>query len=156
LLIALIGVFGALAGTVVGGLVTWKVTDIQISAQRHDQQLAERRDAYAAYLGDAASFWLQAQVDAKTLVAALPLGAKEKASLDTVEGTLTRENALVALLAPAVVRKAAALLNTIDTNALDGLMYSNLAEYFAAFASHKTALDNFNRVADQDLGINNG
>ena len=57
--VALIGVVGALAGTLAGGLVTWAVTKDQLASQRADARRTERLTAYSQYFGDAASFWTQ-------------------------------------------------------------------------------------------------
>ncbi len=57
--IALIGVVGALAGTLTGGLVTWLVTQDQLASQKTETRRAERLDAYSTYLGDAARLWTQ-------------------------------------------------------------------------------------------------
>ena len=55
--VAVIGVAGALAGTLVGGLVTYAVTQQQISSRSEPARRDERRDAYAKYFGDVTRLW---------------------------------------------------------------------------------------------------
>jgi hypothetical protein len=121
--IALIGVAGALAGTLVGGLVTWKITQDQISSQKTEAHRTERLDAYTQYFGDAARFWTQ--VDLLTNVTPPPtaLTAAQATALTALQATLTQDYARVALVAPESVHRAAQSLNAVTTeagNALEG------------------------------------
>jgi hypothetical protein len=50
--IALIGVVASLLGTLIGGGVTYAVTQSQISSQKAESRRSERLDAYSTYLGD--------------------------------------------------------------------------------------------------------
>src|SRR5436309_15307369 len=95
--IALIGIVGALTGTLVGGLVTWAITQDQISSQKEEARRAERLDAYSQYFGDAARFWTQALTLYEVTPAPTRLNPADAASLQALQATLTQEYARVSL-----------------------------------------------------------
>lgn len=119
--IAVIGVVGALTGTLVGGLVTYAVTQQQISSQKSESRRADRLNAYSNYFGDAARLWTQ--VTATVDVAPRPtrLQPSERQDLKELEATLTRDYALVALVAPEHVRNVAQELNGANTTVWNAL-----------------------------------
>jgi hypothetical protein len=117
----LIGVAGALAGTLAGGLVTWYVTQEQIESQRSDARRAERRDAYANFFGDAARFWTQVGTVYEVTPRPTRLSESDRAALKTLLETLTREYALIALLAPDRVRNVARELHNANTDVWNAL-----------------------------------
>jgi hypothetical protein len=119
--IALIGIAGALAGTLAGGLITYKVTQEQISSERTESRRSERLDAYAKYFGDATRLW--SQIVAITEVTPRPknLTASQEADLDTLEKTLTGEFGLVVLVAPPRVRLVAQDLLGVNTTVWNAL-----------------------------------
>ena len=119
--IALISVAGALTGSLIGGLVTWKVTRENITSERADARRAERRDAYATYFGDAARLWTQVFNVYEVTPRPTRLTSSEKAALKELEETLTREYALVALVAPETVRTVARALNGANTDVWNAL-----------------------------------
>jgi hypothetical protein len=156
--IALIGVVGALAGALVGGLITWKVTQEQLSSQKADARRAERLDAYSTYFGDAARLWTQAIDIAEVTPRQTMLSNSQAASLRTLEETLTREYAVVALLAPDSVRNVARKLNAADTEVGNALQTSPI-EYGAyreavgkAASGPNNLLAQFEAAAQRDLG----
>jgi hypothetical protein len=122
--IALIGVTGALAGTLAGGLVTWYVTQEQIESERADARRAERRDAYANFFGDAARFWTQVGTVYEVMPRPKRLSESETAALRALLETLTREYALIALLAPDTVRDLARQLHNANTDVWNALQTS--------------------------------
>jgi hypothetical protein len=158
--IALIGVVGALAGALVGGLITWKVTQEQLSSQRADARRAERLDAYSTYLGDAGRLWTQA-IDIYQLSPPRPtrLDNGQAASLARLAQTLTRDYAVIALLAPDSVRNAALNLNEADTAVLNVLQDQQI-EYKGAYTDAlrratvgpNNLLAQFSAAAKRDLG----
>jgi hypothetical protein len=119
--VALIGVVGALAGTLAGGLVTWVVTQEQLESQRTDARRVERRDAYARYFGDAARLWTQVFTVYEVTPRPTTLTAAETSDLEELQETLTRDYALVALLAPPDVIEVARDLNNANTDVWNAL-----------------------------------
>ena len=156
--IALIGVLGALAGTLAGGLVTWAVTQDQISSQRADTRRSERLDAYSKYFADAARLWTEAFNIYEVTPRPPRLSESQTAALKTLEETLTGDYALVALLAPDSVHNAARALNNADTavwNALesdpiDNRLYEKAKK--EAVGSSNNLLQRFSAAAKDDLG----
>lgn len=156
--VALIGVVGALAGTLAGGLVTWVVTQDQIASQRADTRRAERLDAYAKYFGDAARLWTQVFNVYEVTPRPTRLSDSDTAALKALEETLTREYALIALLAPDSVRNVARELNDANTavwNALhsdpiDHETYEDAKERAAVGPTN--LLKRFSDAAKRDLG----
>jgi hypothetical protein len=160
--IALIGVLGALAGTVVGGLITWAIANTQIQAQRQDAQLAERRVAYSTYFGDAAQLWTQVQVVGARHPHPTSLSASEAGALNALEERLTKEYALLVLLAPANVHAAASNLNQQDTAVQNVLLGKPImwADYDVVYEKATGGTDNllvqFIDAAKKDLGVSGG
>jgi hypothetical protein len=155
--IALIGVVGALAGALVGGLITWKVTQEQLSSQKADARRAERLDAYSTYFGDAARLWTQVVDVYEVTPRPTRLSDSEAASLRALEETLTREYALVALLAPDSVRTVARKLNSADTEVGNALQSIPIEHGLYEDALNKAAgpnklLAQFAAAAQKDLG----
>lgn len=156
--IALIGVLGALAGTLVGGLVTWAITQDQISTQKEEARRSERLDAYSQYFGDAARFWTQALTLYEVTPPPTHLNAADAASLQALQATLTQEYARVSLLAPKNVHAAAQALNSANTrlgNALESVPI-DAKGYLAARnqigGSSDNLLRRFSEAAKEDLG----
>jgi hypothetical protein len=156
--IALIGVAGALAGTLAGGLVTWLVTKDQIASQRADTRRTERLMAYSRYFGDAASLWTQIFDIYEVTPRPLRLTKSQASGLKKLEETLTREYALVALLAPEHVRSLARKLNNADTDVGNALQ-SDPIDYTGYKRAMKQAvggpnnlLQQFTSAAKEDLG----
>ena len=160
--IALIGVLGALAGTLVGGAVTYKVTQEQISSQRVESRRAERVDAYAKYFGDATRLWTR--VFAMTEVDPRPksLTDDELTDLNTIQETLNGEFALVVLLAPRPVRRVAQALNNVNTNVwnvlnldrIDWKGYTAARDEAIGTKNATGLLKEFADAAKVDLGTN--
>ena len=156
--IALIGVVGALAGTLVGGLVTWVVTQDQLSSQKAEARRAERLDAYTNYFGDAARLWTQEFSIVATRPRPKTLNGPQKAALTTLEETLTRDYALVALVAPKGVRTVARELNNADTDLGNALLGEQIDYRLYEQAKGKAAagpsplLLQFENAAKDDLG----
>jgi hypothetical protein len=156
--IALIGVAGALAGTLAGGLVTWFVTQDQIESQRADTRRAERLDAYAKYFGDAARLWTQVFTVYEVTPRPTRLSESETAALKELQETLTREYALVALLAPESVRSAARELNRANTDVWNALQSSPINHKLYKDAKRRAAgiptnlQREFLAAAQEDLG----
>jgi hypothetical protein len=156
--IALIGVVGALAGTLTGGLVTWFVTQDQLASQRADARRAERLDAYANYLGDASRLWTQVGQVYEVTPRPKSLSESETAALKAVEETLARDYALVALLAPKRVHDVARELNGADTAVWNALQSApiDVALYREAKKKVIEGQDNlllrFLAVSRKDLG----
>ena len=156
--IALIGVMGALAGTLVGGLVTWYVTQEQIESQRADARRAERLDAYSKYFGDAARLWTQVSTIYDVTPRPTKLSESETADLKALQETLTREYALIALLAPENVRNVARELNVANTAVWNALQSSPIDHELYEDARKRASgmptnlLQEFRDAAQEDLG----
>jgi hypothetical protein len=156
--IALIGVAGALAGTLTGGLVTWYVTQEQIESHRADTRRAERLDAYSQYFGDAARLWTQVFTVYEVTPRPTRLSASETAALKTLQETLTREYALVALLAPENVRGVARELNNANTDVWNALQSYPIDHELYERAKNRASgprsnlLREFLAAAQEDLG----
>ena len=156
--IALIGVVGALAGTLTGGLITWAVTQDQLASQRADTRRAERLDAYSKYFGDAARLWTQVFNVYEVTPRPTRLHEPDIAALKTLEETLTREYALVALLAPERVRNVARELNNANTDVGNALQSNPIKYGLYKKAMNQAAvgpsnlLKQFSDAAKKDLG----
>jgi hypothetical protein len=156
--IALIGVLGALAGTLTGGLITWVVTQDQLSAQRADTRRAERLDAYSKYFGDAARLWTQVGNIYEVTPRPKSLNASQTATIKSLEETLARDYALVVLLAPERVRKIARELNVADTYVGNALQSSPIRTGLYEQAKNQAVLGpspllkQFSDAAEKDLG----
>jgi len=156
--IALIGVLGALAGTLVGGLITWVVTQDQIASQRADARRAERLDAYSEYFADAARLWTQVFTIYEVTPRPTRLSQSETAALKALQETLTREYALVTLLAPERVHNVARELNAANTDVWNALqsypinqkLYRNAKKRANALPTN--LLQEFLATAKKDLG----
>jgi hypothetical protein len=157
--IALIGIVGALAGTLVGGVITWKVTQDQLSSQRADARRAERLDAYSTYLGDAGRLWTQAIDIYQVRPRPTRLDSGQAASLARLAETLTRDYSVIALLAPDSVRNVARKLNIADTAVLNVLQDQQI-EYEGPYTNAlskatvgpNNLLAQFSAAAKRDLG----
>ena len=155
--IALIGIAGALAGTLAGGLVTWAVTKDQLASQRADARRTERLTAYSQYFGDAASLWTQVFDIYEVSPRPPSLTRAQTAGLRKLEERLTREYALVALLAPDHLRSLARELNNADTdvgNALgtDPIDYEGYKEAMKQVVGPNSLLRQFTDAAKKDIG----
>ncbi len=156
--IAVIGVVGALTGTLVGGLVTYAVTQQQISSQKSESRRSDRLTAYSNYFGDAARLWTQVFAAVEVTPRPTRLQPSETQDLKELEATLTRDYALVALVAPQRVRSAAQALNGANTavwNALNSVPI-NYHDYAKVRPQIATPGDNllrrFTNEARRDLG----
>jgi hypothetical protein len=160
--VALIGVVGALAGTLAGGLVTWVVTKDQLSSQRAESRRAERLDAYAEYFGDAARLWTQVFTFYEVTPRPTELSEADTAALKALEETLTREYALVTLLAPESVHSAARELNDANTDVWNALQSYPIDRSLYQDAKKRATgrptnlLQRFLAAAKEDLGTADG
>ena len=149
---------GALAGTLAGGLVTWVVTQDQLASQRADTRRAERLDAYSKYFGDAARLWTQVFTIYEVTPRPTRLSESETAALKTLQETLTREYALIALLAPESVRNVARELNEANTDVWNALQSSPIDHEGYEDARKRASgvptnlLQEFRDAAQEDLG----
>src|SRR5262252_1058053 len=108
--IALIGVVASLLGTLVGGAVTYAVTQSQISSQKAESRRAERLDAYSTYFGDSEKFWIEVQTITSEGLHPKAVTSVQRADLNTFGERLIGDYARVALLAPPRVREVASQL----------------------------------------------
>jgi hypothetical protein len=156
--IALIGVVGALAGTLTGGLVTWVVTQDQLASQRADTRRAERLDAYSKYFADAARLWTLVFNIYEVTPRPTRLNDSKIAALKALEETLTREYALIALLAPNSVRSVARELSNADVDVGNALQSDPIKHGLYKKAMKQAAgapnnlLRQFSAAAREDLG----
>jgi len=118
---ALIGIISALVGTLVGGAVTWAITHEQIANEKTEARRAERLDAYSKYFGDAARLWTEVFDVYEVTPPPKTLTAAETTPIKELQATLTREYALVALVAPDSVRNVARQLNNVNTDVYNAL-----------------------------------
>jgi hypothetical protein len=121
--IALIGVVASLLGTLVGGAVTYAVTQSQISSQEAESHRTERLDAYSTYFGDSEKFWIEVQTITNEGFRPKAVTTAQRADLNTYGETLIGDYARVTLLAPLRVRAVAGQLegaNVTGWNALVG------------------------------------
>jgi hypothetical protein len=156
--IALIAVVGALAGTLAGGLLTWMVARDQFASQRSEVRREERLDAYSKYFGDAARLWTQVFNFYEVTPRPRTLSRAESAQLDHLLETLTRDYALVAMLAPNSVRSVARELNNADTDVGNALQ-SEPIDHPLYLSARKRATEGsnnlllrFSEAAKKDLG----
>ena len=150
-------VAGALAGALTGGLVTWSITQDQLSSQKAGARRTERLEAYAQYFGDAARLWMQAF----TLYEVTPppkLSPAEAGALKALEATVTQEYARVALLAPDRVHSAARALNdattqvgnALEADPIDAKLYAKVRARIVGTPDN--LLQRFASAARADLG----
>jgi hypothetical protein len=159
--IALIGVTGALAGTLVGGLVTYKVTQEQILSERTESRRAERRDAYAKYFGGATKLWTHVFAIMEGGARPKRLSESVRSDLGTLEETVIGEYALVALVAPRQVAAVAIELNNanIDVwNALnsDPIIVADYNGVKRKMLGQQSPLTEFQDASREDLGTASG
>jgi hypothetical protein len=138
--IAVIGVLGALTGTLVGGLVTYKVTQQQISSERTESRRVERRDAYARYFGDATKLWIHVFAVMESGDRPKSLTPAARSELGTLEETTLGDYAFVALVAP---RRVATVANELSNANID---------VWNALNSRPIRVGDYNRVKRQILG----
>ena len=160
--LAILGIAGALLGTLAGGLVTWFVTQDQLASQRADARRAERLDAYSRYLGDAAR--LRAQVLGITEVTPRParLSKSDAAAVKSIVETLTQDYVLVALVAPESVHDVARELinadidigNALETEPIKYQAYTRAT--MQATEGPNNFLKQFTAAAKKDLGTAGG
>jgi len=155
--IAVIGVVGALTGTLVGGLVTYAVTQQQISSQKSESRRADRLSAYSNYYGDASRLWAEVFQDVEVTPRPTHLDPSARKEVKDVETTLTRDYALVALVAPQHLRQVAhdlAVTNTKVWNALnsDPIDYALYTEARGEIRGANSPLTRFTDEARRDLG----
>ena len=155
--IAVIGLAGALAGTIVGGAITYKVTQEQISSERTESRRAERRDAYAKYFGDATKLWTHvfAIMEGGDRPKTLPGSARTE--LGGLEETVVGDYALIALVAPKRVAAVAYDLNNVSIdvwNALNSqpIVVSDYNRVKRKMLSRDSPLRGFQEIARVDLG----
>ena|SRR5215208_3759735 len=157
--IAVIGLAGALAGTIVGGAITYKVTQEQISSQRTESRRAERLDAYAKYFGDATKLWTRIFAFAEVEPRPKSLDEAELTDLNTIEETLTGEFALVVLLGPRPIRGVAQALHNVNTDVWNALNLDRIDWVGYRLAKKQATAKNgllkqFADAAKADLGTN--
>ena len=152
--IALIGVTGALAGTLAGGLITWVVTQEQIDSQRADARRAERLTAYTEYFGDAARLWTQVSLVYDTTPRPARLSPSQTADLKQLQEQLTRNYARVVLVAPATLHAHARELNQANVDAWNALQSEPIDHdlYVGARARANRLLRRFLAAAQSDVG----
>jgi hypothetical protein len=161
--IAVIGVVGALTGTLVGGLVTYAITQQQISSQKSESRRADRLNAYSSYFGDAARLWTQVVDTVDVTPRPTRLQPSERQDLKELQATLLRDYALVALVAPDDVRSAAQSLNGANTtvwNALNSVpidyaLYSQAHRQIYPKDYRDSLLRRFTNEARSDLDTSN-
>jgi hypothetical protein len=155
--IALIGVGGALLGTLVGGGVTYAVTQSQISSQKAESRRTERLDAYSTYFGDSEKFWVDVQTITREGLHPKAVTAAQRADLNVFGETLIGDYARVVLLAPLHVRDAATQLEAANVavwNALAGgsIEYRRYAQLAREVILKKGLLKQFADAMREDLG----
>ena len=158
--IAVLGIVASLLGTLIGGGVTYAVTQSQISSQRAESRRAERLDAYSTYLGDTGKFWnytftiLNEGLQPKSVTAA------QRADLNNFGGTLIGDFTRIGLLAPPRVAGVAQQLYLADTTAWGDLVggrirYGDYTRAYHAVQGTKTKtglVSQFRDAIREDLG----
>jgi hypothetical protein len=155
--IAMIGVVGALTGTLVGGLVTYAVTQDQISSQKAESRRTERLDAYAKYFGDASRLWTRVFAIMEGGDRPTTLAAADRTELSSLEETLIGEYALISLVAPKKVVRAAGSLYGVDLDVWNALNSAPIDvglynQAKATIRSKTSPLSEFEHVTRADLG----
>lgn len=112
--IALIGVVASLLGTLIGGGVTYAVTQSQISSKRADDRRTERLDAYSAFSGDTQRFWIYVQTIISEGLQPKAINSAQREGLNTYGESLIGDWARIRLLAPRPVAQIAGKLETMN------------------------------------------
>jgi hypothetical protein len=164
--VALIGVAAALLGSLVGGIVTWGVTQEQIASQREDARRAERLAAYETFAADAYAFWNQAQIfvrqdtmsSSSLSLTSVTLTRRQLQTLDASQAKLTPADVLVTLFAPDSVAKSARYVTSL-TDSIWELLHSPGASlssgkegFYGQKDADRIALTQFLSESRQDLG----
>lgn len=121
--IALIGVVASLLGTLIGGGVTYAVTQSQISSTKAESRRAERLNAYSAYLADTERFWIYISTITEEGLQPKAVTDAQRAELNTYGETLIGDYAQAGLLAPPSVGQFVRQLqraNIVGWNAVAG------------------------------------
>jgi hypothetical protein len=148
--IALVGVVASLFGTLIGGGVTYAVTQSQISSQKAESRRTERLDAYSTYFGDSQKF----SVEVQTLTSGNVLTAAQRAELNTFGETLIGDYARVVLLAPRHVAHLAGRLEQSNVGVWNALVSRPIKyrKYIRAAKEERSLIRLFELATRNDLG----
>ena len=152
--IALVGVIASLLGTLIGGGVTYAVTQSQISSQKDEARRTERLDAYAAYLADTERFWVYAVTITEEGAQPKSVTAAQRAKLNTYSTTLIGDFVRTGLLAPPPVGLVAhdvQVTNLAGLNALVGDKI-NYQRFARLQFKNGTLVKQFGAATRADLG----
>ncbi len=152
--IALIGVFGALLGTLVGGGVTYAVTQSQISSQKAESRRTERLDAYSTYFGDSQKFAIEVQTITSEALHPKSVTAAQRTELNTFGETLIGDYARVVLLAPRHVGRVAGQLEGANVAIWNALASSSIhyRQFKGAGIRERGLIKQFALATRADLG----
>jgi hypothetical protein len=160
--VAIIGALAAIVGALAGGLSTYLVADHSIDSKRDDDLRIERRDAYARYYSDAASFAAQITLQADRIIDARSSNppneevlGRIRADFDDRRRTLHHDQAQVVLLGSEEVANAGfrlaskieAMKNEISKD------QPTIDDITASVKATADGLDEFSAAARKDLGI---
>jgi hypothetical protein len=152
--IALVGVIASLFGTLIGGGVTYAVTQSQISSQKAEARRAERLDAYSTYLADTDKFWVYADTITEGGLKPKAVTGAQRAVLSTYGETLIGDYVRTALLAPPHVGELAREVQRANAVALNALLSGKIdyAEFTATENEKNGQLKQFGDSMKEDLG----
>jgi hypothetical protein len=152
--IALVGVIASLVGTLIGGGVTYAVTQSQISSTKAESRRAERLNAYSGFSGDTQRFWIYVGTIIDQGLHPSAITSAQRAGLNTYGEALIGDWAQIRLLAPRQVAHIAGELETMNVqgwNYLAGgtIRYKKLARLQAPLSRE---FKQFAHVTRADLG----
>jgi hypothetical protein len=152
--IALVGVIASLFGTLIGGGVTYAVTQSQLSSQNAEAHRTERLKAYSAYLADTERFWIYADTITEEGKTPKAVTAAQRASLNTYGETLVGDDVQIALLAPPRLGQLANEVQQANGTALNALLSGKISyrRFFPAEKAKNSWLRQFGDATRADLG----
>jgi hypothetical protein len=152
--IALVGVIASLLGTLIGGGVTYAVTQSQLSSQKAEARRTERLAAYSAYLADTERFWIYADTITEEGKTPKAVTAAQRASLNTYGETLVGDDVQIALLAPPRLGQLANEVQQANGTALNALLSGKISyrRFFPAEKAKNSWLRQFGDATRADLG----
>ena len=152
--IALVGVIASLLGTLIGGAVTYAVTQSQISSQKEESHRTERLDAYSTYVADTDKFWIYADTITEEGLTPKAVTAAQRASLNTYGETLVGDYVRTQLLAPPHVAQLVREVQQEGGAALNALLQDRIdyGQFTRAEKKKNALLKQFGEAMRKDLG----
>jgi hypothetical protein len=152
--IALIGVVASLMGTLIGGGITYAVTQSQISSQEAESHRTERLDAYSTYFGESEKFLVDVQTITGEGLRPRAVTSAQRTDVNTFGETLIGDYARVVLLAPVHVVQLADQLQRENVEVWNDLVGGKIdyRHYDPAVSKLSVLIRQFTHATRKDIG----